>query len=231
METGSRGPERPERGAHSQPDGATAPAHEGRPGRVPRHSFSRDADPHLWRVNERDWRRNRQDAERLTVTRVVERLEVQRQEASLARTLCKGAAVRSAQQRQADPGEWKTGERRWRQHCAEVESSVQARAMVRAREGGSEPTPCVAPWLERFPTSPNASPPPLQERTLLDQQKRLDAGLARMRAKSELLERRREEREAIRRHKALMEQTAQAGCDALAKERRDQMVRRAPAAS
>ena len=85
-----------------------------------------------WQASERSWRQNRQVAEELTVSRVVQRLDAQKLDVQRARQLSAMAAVRSSVQREADPGEWKKGERRWRHHQAQVESSMQARAAVRA---------------------------------------------------------------------------------------------------
>ncbi|KAG8462045.1 hypothetical protein KFE25_011495 [Diacronema lutheri] len=144
-----------------------------------------------WQASERSWRQNRQVAEELTVSRVVQRLDAQKLDVQRARQLSAMAAVRSSVQREADPGEWKKGERRWRHHQAQVESSMQARAA---------------------------------ERVLHDQQNRLDAELTRARARDQLTERRRDEREAIRRHRTLAQETSQAASHALADDRRRQMA-------
>lgn len=60
---------------------------------------------------------------------------------------------------------------------------------------------------------------------LIDQQSRLGAELSRVRSKSMLHARRREEHEALRKHQAVTAVTGQVATDALAKERRREMVR------
>ncbi|KAJ1622273.1 hypothetical protein T492DRAFT_885534 [Pavlovales sp. CCMP2436] len=92
---------------------------------------ARQSEPRAWHVSERGWRENRQLAESITVSRVAQRLEAQKHEVLRARQLRVMAAARSSVQRETVPGEWAIGERRWRHHQAQVESSVQARAAER----------------------------------------------------------------------------------------------------
>lgn len=114
-----------------KPAGRDTDGGRGRTGRssAPVRS-ARPSEPREWHVSERKWRRNRELAEHLTVTRVAQRLEAEKQEAARARQLSAMAALRFAVQREADPSEWKVGERRWRHHQAQVQSSVQAKTAV-----------------------------------------------------------------------------------------------------